>query len=315
MGISVIDQRKRTRENFKMGSMYETGPTFNVSTLSPISKAFLAGSFSGTCSTLLFQPLDLIKTKMQKETSRKSLMGITKDIVRTEQLPGLWRGLKPSLARTVPGVGLYFASLHGIRSKFKIEKSSPVASMVTGASARCLAGAVMMPFTILKVRWEAGLIDGDKRMMSGLLNIYRKEGILGFTRGVLPTLARDAPFSGLYLMFYDSLKKGASTFGDQLPLGPSSTHLLCGVGAGCLASMVTQPADVIKTKIQLGDPSSKMNVWKATSVIYRVEGAIGFMKGLGPRMLRRSMMAALAWTVYEKAMVNMGIKESAPRRK
>ena len=32
----------------------------------PVMKAFLAGSLSGTCSTLLFQPLDLVKTRVQQ---------------------------------------------------------------------------------------------------------------------------------------------------------------------------------------------------------------------------------------------------------
>ena len=32
---------------------------------SPVVKSFLAGSFSGTCSTIIFQPLDLVKTRLQ----------------------------------------------------------------------------------------------------------------------------------------------------------------------------------------------------------------------------------------------------------
>ncbi|NP_001134388.1 Solute carrier family 25 member 38 [Salmo salar] len=31
----------------------------------PALKAFMCGSLSGTCSTLLFQPLDLVKTRLQ----------------------------------------------------------------------------------------------------------------------------------------------------------------------------------------------------------------------------------------------------------
>lgn len=307
--LSKTEQSKRIQENIIMGSTtFETRPTFNISAMSPMAKAFLAGSFSGTCSTLLLQPLDLIKTKMQKETTSRSLLGITKEVVRNEHLSGLWRGLKPSLARTVPGVGIYFATLHGIRSKFNT--STPMGSMITGASARCFAGAVMIPFTILKVRSEAGVLGSDNRLLSGLVSIYRKEGLLGLTRGVLPTLARDAPFSGLYLLFYDTLKKSTAAFGDNISQGSTSTHLLCGVGAGCLASFVTHPADVIKTKVQLGEQGSKMNVWKAALAIYSREGAAGLMTGLGPRMLRRSMMASLAWMVYERVMINMGIKGS-----
>ena len=32
----------------------------------PIVKSFVAGSVSGTCSTILFQPLDLVKTRIQQ---------------------------------------------------------------------------------------------------------------------------------------------------------------------------------------------------------------------------------------------------------
>lgn len=37
----------------------------SVLQLHPVIKAFLCGSISGTCSTLLFQPLDLLKTRLQ----------------------------------------------------------------------------------------------------------------------------------------------------------------------------------------------------------------------------------------------------------
>lgn len=37
-------------------------------------------------------------------------------------------------------------------------------------------------------------------------------------------------------------------------------------------------------------------------------GLPGFFRGAVPRSLRRTMMAAMAWTVYEQLMARMGLK-------
>lgn len=37
-------------------------------------------------------------------------------------------------------------------------------------------------------------------------------------------------------------------------------------------------------------------------------GLVGFFRGAVPRSLRRTMMAAMAWTVYEQLMAQMGLK-------
>ena len=87
-----------------------------------------------------------------------------------ERLRGLWRGLVPSVTRTVPGVGIYFSSMHWMRSQLGGRKPSTTQvifiviiimvrftshdpkALLIGASARAVAAFTMIPFTVLKTR-------------------------------------------------------------------------------------------------------------------------------------------------------------------
>ena len=76
--------------------------------------------------------------------------------------------------------------------------------------------------------------------LAALLSIRRAEGRQGLLTGLLPTLVRDAPYSALYLLFYSRLCEFTA-----LP------HFLCGLMAGAAATTAVQPADRVKTELQL----------------------------------------------------------------
>ncbi|XP_045435393.1 mitochondrial glycine transporter isoform X6 [Pipistrellus kuhlii] len=220
--------------------------------LHPTIKAFLCGSISGTCSTLLFQPLDLLKTRLQTlqpsahGSRRVGMLALLLQVVRTESLLGLWKGVSPS--------GRY----------------------------------------------------GYESVYAALRSIYRSEGHRGLFSGLTATLLRDAPFSGIYLMFYNQTK--AIVPHDQLDAALIPVvNFSCGVFAGVLASLVTQPADVIKTHMQLS-PGKFRWIGQAVTIIFKDYGLRGFFQGGVPRVLRRTLMAAMAWTVYEEMMAKMGLK-------
>ncbi|KAJ3645485.1 hypothetical protein Zmor_023135 [Zophobas morio] len=278
----------------------------------PMVKAFLAGSFSGTFSTILFQPLDLVKTRLQNPTTLLSHNGGTRmvtifaTILQQEHLRGLWRGMTPSITRCVPGVGLYFCSLDYLKTQFFADTTpSPLESVALGMISRCMSGVALIPITVVKTRFESG-VYGYSGVTSALREIYRTEGLRGMTCGLIPTLFRDAPFSGLYLMFYTQAKLlvPREVFDSSLA---SPVHFSCGITAGILASVVTQPADVLKTKMQLY-PNKFNGLWSVVVYVHGKYGVKGYFKGMVPRMLRRTLMAAMAWTVYERLSKSIGLK-------
>lgn len=171
-------------------------------------------------------------------------------------------------------------------------------------------------------------------MIEALRLIYRYEGVRGLSSGLGPTLLRDAPYSGLYLMFYTQLKdvtspsefncfpftaKRISSLVSPLKIvsqrikrwplladvdSPNKSvpiHFACGIAAGVLASVITHPADVVKTKMQLY-PSEFKNAYTAFIFVYNKHGLSGYFKGIVPRMLRRTLMTTMAWTVYEQVI-------------
>jgi hypothetical protein len=90
---------------------------------------------------------------------------------------------------------------------------------------------------------------------------------------------------------------------DMMPTVTFASGLLAGV----LASAVTQPADVIKTHMQIY-PDKHTRVIATVRYVIQKSGTSGLFRGMLPRCLRRTLMAALAWTVYEQVIVKFGLK-------
>ncbi|KAH9609491.1 hypothetical protein KSS87_018704 [Heliosperma pusillum] len=91
-------------------------------------------------------------------------------------------------------------------------------------------------------------------------SILKEQGPKGLYAGYWSTLARDVPFAGLMVMFYEALKdltdygikKWSPTPNYQL--NNTVEGLLLGGVAGGLSAYVTTPLDVIKTRLQVQGP-------------------------------------------------------------
>eukprot|EP00794_Sanderia_malayensis_P009185 gene9185-10159_t len=292
--------------NFLLGKVFCEYEGIPESMESSVVKSFIAGSFSGACSCLLFQPLDLVKTRIQSAAvyGNNGMISTISTVVRADSVTGLWRGVTPTISKTVPGVGLYFCSLHSIRHIiFKNSEPKAWQNMVLGFSARTVAGISLLPVAVVKTRYESGQFN--YRSVSGaLVSIWRSEGLRGLFSGCAATVARDAPFSGLYLMFYNKAKDTAKKFSPELN---PNLHFLCGMSAGILASAITQPADVIKTQLQLY-PYRYKSTLHCVFVVFEKNGMQGLFRGMLPRCMRRTLMAAMSWTVFEAVMEKLGLK-------
>jgi solute carrier family 25, member 38 len=180
---------------------------------------------------------------------------------------------------------------------------------MTGAIARTAAGFIMMPVTVIKVRYESEFY-AYKSLWGAGKEILSREGIRGFFAGFGATAVRDAPYAGLYVVFYEGSKKRLSAMigmdqaglkqGEMKGSGKAaSVNFASGVFAAGVATAITNPFDAVKTRLQLM-PAKYGNMVKAVKLMLREEGFRSLMDGLGLRMGRKAMSSALAWTLYEE---------------
>ncbi|KAJ5679409.1 Mitochondrial glycine transporter [Penicillium macrosclerotiorum] len=291
---------------------------------------FAAGLCSGLTSSILLQPADLLKTRVQQSGQAGALLPTLKAILSSPNpIRGLWRGTLPSALRTGFGSALYFTSLNALRqtiaqanaplvlantttskSSSALPKLSNTANLATGAVARVAAGFVMMPVTVLKVRYESDYYAYRSLWGAGR-DIVRTEGFRGLFAGFGATAARDAPYAGLYVLLYEQLKRrfalvtAQRTNADGTPqagISSSSINFVSGASAAGLATAITNPFDAVKTRLQLM-PQKYGNMMRAVRLMVHEDGMRSLFGGLGLRMARKALSSALAWTVYEELIL------------
>lgn len=297
-----------------------------------VSVHLISGSLAGLASAVLLQPLDLLKTRLQQEqvnTKQVVRTSITNELKKLTQLKDLWRGTLPSAIRTLVGAGLYFTLLSKtrelwakqqgiIRENSNATLALPVLlhmdNLIIGSITRGIVGLLTMPITVIKTRFESNMYNYSS-MSDGIKEIYRDLGnssnprslARNFFRGSVATLARDCPYAGLYVLFYEGFKNDVLPL--LLPRDPTLDYQagLINSAAAVLASTVattlTAPFDAIKTRVQLSNLTS---IGETTVRILREKGGVrNLFSGLSLRLARKGISAGISWCIYEE-LIKLG---------
>jgi hypothetical protein len=197
----------------------------------------------------------------------------------------------------VAGIGTVDGT--GNTSSSALPRLSNTTNLLTGSVARTWAGFLMMPITVIKVRFESSFYNYTS-LAAASRDIVRTEGFRGFFAGFGATAVRDAPYAGLYVLFYEESKRRLATFTSGTSAGASAgINFTSGILAAGTATAITNPFDAIKTRLQLM-PQKYGNMVRAARLMVQEGGVRSLFDGLALRMGRKAMSSALAWTVYEE---------------
>lgn len=272
--------------------------------------AFLMELIAGGCcglavDTFLF-PIDTCKTRLQSENGFWKAGGFR----------GIYNGILPVIAASVPIAATFFLVYSTVKGLlpiflnfifpdsfvFNAEGPQPATESVelqffinflinsfAASLGEMCAGLIRVPIEIVKQKRQVSKIQ--YRAIDILMHAYKSEGLFnGIYRGYGITIMRDIPFSMIQYPLWELLNGLTSPkLSANLKLFVEACD---GSVAGAVASAITTPLDVAKTRIQLADlePSSEYNMQNRNPLrilrtLYRQKGIPGIFSGFVPRVM------------------------------
>ena len=276
-----------------------------LTTLTGIKEYFKAISINSFKVT----PLDVVKVRLQAKQNHPSTTAALLSIFRNEGLLSLYRGFLPSMAMSLPGTVIYFVGYERIRENVEGVVHGPLVPLLAGSSARIMAATAVSPLELIRTRMQfAGRERGRLRVICAeLFAAIKGEGMSPLWRGLQPTLWRDVPFSALYWLFLEQLRKRLFPDLEDESFEKAAASFVCGGASGAMAAVLTTPFDVAKTRQQVffqrgffhTRDQKEASTFAQLRQIWREEGAKGLMRGVVPRVGKVAPACAIMIGSYE----------------
>lgn len=299
------------------------GPTHQSSGDGSISGFFrgpaLAAGMAGTLEIMIFHPFDTMAKRLMshKGTLRgnswaETSSNLNKTIFKQHATSGVFDKIKYMYPGSLYAImykilqrvykfagqplvrdGLHKSGLtDSCRSVFG-NKSKLVTESLAG-SLIGIGEIVLLPLDRMKVLSQTNEAALSKR---SLFSIIRSEG-MGLYAGAGVTACRNAP--GSFCLF------GGTAFTKDVIFGLndySKASFLQNIAASTVGSVlsiaITNPMDVVKTRIQNKDFNEKHTAQKVIREIMRDEGMTAFFKGLTPKVTASAPKLVFAYTMTE----------------
>lgn len=213
-------------------------------------------------------------------------------LVRSMRLTALYAGLVPSLLAVVPTALVYMPTYEmasgALRPVVAKELVPPLAGVLTGIA----CATVRVPASVLKSRVQLGLAPSAT---VALRRAIKAGGVRELYVGFSATLVLDVCVAVVQFTALD--------LGRRTP-GLLSSPAVLGFVASALATAVTEPIDVVRTRIMArvkGQPNARFNYTSVVDGIAsatRSEGFAALYRGLLPRLALRSFGGAIWYSTY-----------------
>ncbi|CAJ1940237.1 unnamed protein product [Sphenostylis stenocarpa] len=299
-------------------------------------KGFVEGGIASVIAGSSTHPLDLIKVRMQLqgETPPSNLrpalafhrssvhappakvgpIAVGIKLVQQEGVAALFSGVSATILRQL----LYSTTRMGLYDMLKKKWSDPNSTSGTmplaykitaGLIAGGIGAAVGNPADVAMVRMQA---DGRlppaqrrnyKSVVDAITRMAKDEGVTSLWRGSSLTVNRAMIVTASQLASYDQFKEMILEKG--LMRDGLGTHVMASFSAGFVAAVMSNPIDVIKTrvmnmKVEPGAALPYSGALDCALKTVRAEGPMALYKGFVPTISRQGPFTVVLFVTLER---------------
>ncbi|KAF3788289.1 Solute carrier family 25 member 44 [Nymphaea thermarum] len=290
-----------------------------------------AGLFTGI--TVALYPVSVVKTRLQvapKDAVERNALSVVRSILKTEGIPGLYRGFGIVITGAIPARIIFLTSLETTKAatlklteQFNLSEptQAAIANGVAGLTSSLLSQAVFVPLDVVSQKLMVQGYSGNMRYSGGLdvaRRILKSDGFRGLYRGFGLSIMTYSPSSAVWWASYGSsqryiwrdadgyllLSRLLGYAADNKELAPKQWEIVLvqatgGIIAGATASFVTTPLDTIKTRRQVMEVEKRETTRQAIRRLIAEDGWKGLYRGLGPRFISMSAWGTSMILAYE----------------
>ena len=300
-------------------------------------KNTLASGLAAACSKTILAPFDTLKTVQQHVQSDSSISILEASKIITSRPGGilnLYSGLGVAALGSMPSVGLYFGVYSYCKRMItpwmekcfgseRVDGKEPFCSdaviknfsiMCSAAIGNTVASFSRVPYEVIKQSLQTGQYPST---MSAISNMWKDNGMRAFfpLGGISIQMVRDIPYAIFTLLSYEYIKENWVLKNR----GPTDEEdktrwlrdMVAGASAGGIGSYLTNPMDVIKTRLQTQKDASIYGGSISTCAMAVLEegGPMAFLRGSVPRLLHKIPANGCFFVFYEFFQRVLGVED------
>ncbi|XP_055609557.1 mitochondrial thiamine pyrophosphate carrier-like [Uranotaenia lowii] len=206
----------------------------------------------------------------------------------------------------------------------KDDKSSNTG--IAGGLAGCITRFICQPLDVLKIRFqlqveplrEDHMTSKYRTILQSTRLVYKEEGLAAFWKGHNPAQVLSIIYGVSQFSSYEhgnQLLRKIETFEEH----HNVRNFICGALSGTVATLITLPLDVVRTRLISQDPHrGYKNSVQGLRMIFRQEGFKGLYRGVTPSVLQIAPLTGGQFMFYNifgsmfRQYSNIGVNETLP---